>query len=182
MKKALLATATLSLLLTSGAAFAQNDQSKGSIQFNGTVTTAACTVLPVAAVDLGSVSDKHFAVAGAKGGWGSTVIKFEACDVKTAENEEGRTEGISLKVQKGAADTDVAGLWANVTGDATKVGVRIKVENIEINPDGTSAAIEKNEFSADGQLTYNVTAQMESTGVATPGSVETTLNFIADYK
>ena len=181
MKKTLLATATLSLLLTSGAAFAQHDQSKGSIQFNGTVTTAACTVLPVAAVDLGSVSDKHFEVAGAKGGWGSTVIKFESCNVKTADNEDG-IEGISLKVQKGAADTDVNGLWANVTGDATKVGVRIKVENTEISPDGTTAAIEKNEFSADGQLTYNVTAQMESTGAATPGSVETTLNFIADYK
>lgn len=181
MKKTLLATTTLSLLLTSGTVFAENNYSLGEIEFKGEVTTASCSLNPVAPVNLGSVSTKDFTEAGKLGGWGKTVIEFVNCDVKTVDNADG-IEGITLSVQQGPAASVGSELWANTAGSATGVGVRVKVENSIVDPDGTTEAVAKKGFRPDGSLTYDVYGQMESTAAATAGKVSTTVNFIANYK
>ncbi len=181
MKKNLLTTAALSLLLTTGIASAQSNYSVGEIEFKGEVTTASCSLNPIAPVDLGSVSTREFSESGKVGGWGKTVIEFVNCDMKTDTNADG-IEGITLTIQQGAVDPVSSELWANTTGTATGVGIRVKVDNQIIKPDGSAQGIKKSSFRPDGSLTYDVYGQMESVDVATAGKVATTVSFIANYK
>lgn len=177
MKKALLATATLSLLLTSGAAFAQSDNfSTGSVSFIGEVSTGSCDMAPVDDVKLGSVTVKKFADANAHGSWGTTTIKFEGCDLGEGDD---KVQSMTLTVVGDTAHSGNADLWPNA-GLANNVGVEVEIDGKKLIP-ADGLVVEK-QFGANATtMNFSVRGRMVSTGSATAGDVKLNLPFVADF-
>lgn len=186
MKKTLLAAATLSVLLTSGAAFAQpTDPSTGNIIFEGAVTNAACSVSDLK-IDLGKPTVNLLKDARSYGDEEKGTLTFKECHLVVPaeagdEVVEGPVESVFLNILPGTkvAKDGFDDLWAS-TGSATNVGVKVIIQSQPIAPTGTTAPIEAS--VNEGTATYNVMGQIISAGNATAGSVDTTLRFKADYK
>ena len=179
MKKSLLAVTTLSLLLTSGAAFAQtvSNQSPGSVSFVGEVTNASCSMNPVSDVDLGSVTVKALTKAKDAGSWGSSRINFVGCDLGTGS--EGAITKMTLSVESTTGDAVDANLWANA-GDAKNVGVEVTIDGQPVVP-ATGFLLEKAFGNAAKSMSFNVRGRMVATGQAEAGSVRVNIPFMADF-
>lgn len=180
MKKTLLAAATLSLLVTSGAAFADtaSNTSNGSVNFVGEVTNAACSMAAVEDVNLGSVTVRNLTKAKDSGLWGSTTIKYHGCELGTGS--EGAISGMTLTVAVGTADAKDANLWPNAGGSAENVGVEVTIDGRPVIPADGLVTIEK-KFGTAKTMSYNVRGRMVATGAAKAGDVKVNLPFVADF-
>ena len=108
MKKSILVASALAVMLTSGVALAQADSKKGTttgtIELNGSVTTASCDLGTVAPVNLGSVSTRTLSAAQKSGQWGKTTIEFNNCDITAVEDPNdtdktmAATQGVVLSI------------------------------------------------------------------------------------
>lgn len=177
MKK--LSLALISVLTISTATFAQTSgSSSGNIVFEGTVTDAACSILPITPVDLGSLSTKT--LKGGNTAWGVSEIKFVDCNLDVKEAETKITK-IELTTVAGAADPTKDALWAN-NGSADNVAVQVRISGKEITPAGVTQPILTN-VQSNGTASFGVSGRMVKTSDAvTPGTVSTSVRFVATYK
>lgn len=177
MKKTLLATATLSLLLTSGAAFAQTaNTSNGSVNFVGEVTNASCSMAAVEDVNLGSVTVRNLTKADDAGLWGATTIKYYGCELGTGS--EGAITSMTLSVAADTGDAQNARLWPNA-GSAVNVGVEVTIDGKAVVP-GDGLVVAKT-FGTAKAMNFNVRGRMVATGQAEAGDVKVNLPFVADF-
>lgn len=184
MKKLLLSTAIFSSLFTITQAEEASKAAgvaSGQITFEGTITAAGCTLLPVKNVQLGSMS-----VASIKKGasaWGDSKIEFVDCNLEVPEDVK-KVKSITLTIPAGtAASQDNADLWGSL-GTAQNIGVEIKVAGKAVKPAGvTGDEIEGAVDNSTNTVIFPVQGRMTKAGEGvTPGSVRTTINFIANYK
>lgn len=173
MKKTVLATAALTVLMGSATVFAQA-QSTGEIQFSGEVTSATCTMNPIDTVNLGSISTRTLTGVGTYGGWGHTTIQFTDCELG------GDLSSIELTVGAGVSANGNTDLWENTYGQAEKVGIEVKIDGQAVPPAGTTAPIIAT--ISGSTVEYRVSGRMAALGQATEGAVGTTLNIVASYK
>lgn len=190
-EKTLLATATLSLLLTSGVALAQNTSS-GSINFTGSVTNAACTVDgqgPNGAINiaLGQYGQKELSESGKFTGWSEERLSFSNCILKL--DEETALTGIDLEITgSGKATTANSQLFSNeATGGAGNVGVEIRVDDVLVDPiNGLTAKAPLVKSGSDenavGSVSFKVAGRIVATDKATPGAVAASVKFNAIYR
>lgn len=177
MKKTVLATAALTVLMGSATVFAQA-QSTGEIQFRGEVTSATCTMNPIDTVNLGSISTRTLDQAGKHGGWGNTTIQFTDCNLGV--DEQAALSSIDLTVAAGTPAAGNADLWKNTFGDAENVGIEVEIDGVAVPAAGTEAPITATISGSTAE--YRVSGRMAATGAATVGAVGTTLNIVASYK
>lgn len=185
MKKALLATATLSVLLTTGAAFAQvTEGSDGNINFVGAVTNAACSVSDLT-IDLGKPTVHSLQAAKSTGDEKTASLVFDKCQLMVAGDEgesevvPGTANSVALSILSGDKLPNHDDIWLS-TGSAQNVGVKVIIQSQPVTPEGTKEPIVAT--INEGAATYTVMGQIVSAGEATSGSVATTLKFKADYK
>lgn len=180
MKKLVLALGITTALTASAFAQTAQNQSNGQIEFSGEVTNASCTLNPIKPVNLGSVSKNSLKTAGAGAGWGTSTIQFVDCELGTEDNNDVITS-VTLDIQPGTAAANNSELWENTALDgADNVGISVKIDNKNISPTG-GELVTKN-ILKDGTLSLNVAGRIVATGEATPGKVESTVNFVAKYK
>lgn len=182
MKKTLLATATLSVLLTSGFAFAVEDDSDGVINFIGSVTTAACEVNDLT-LNLGKPTVYSLKDAASLGSEFTGDLEFSKCmrTVVGGEDDEVSYEAVktvSLDILPGTALTGTTNIWAS-SGTAKNVGVKVNIQSQEVTPAGVEKILAN---VANEAAFYTVTGQIYSAGEATAGSVRSTLKFKAKYE
>lgn len=170
---------TASLLFTSLASAQVANQSSGQIKLRGVVTKSSCSLNPVIPVDLGSISQNSLKADGQGAGWGYTSIEFVDCEVGTGEDA---VSAVHLAVQPGASANANNALWANTAqSGASNVGVEVEIDNKKVTPLGSDDLLSK-KISKNGLVTFNVAGRIVATGKAEPGLVESTINFIANYK
>ncbi|WP_169727777.1 fimbrial protein [Ignatzschineria larvae] len=151
----------------------------GQIIFEGTVTEAGCTLLPVKNVQLGSMSVA--ALKKGNGSWGESKIEFIDCNLDLPESAQ-KVETIALTIVGGTAATTES-YWASL-GTAADVAVEIKVAGNTVEPKGTEAKpIEGTVNATSNTVTFPVQGRMVKDGEGvTAGTVRTTVNFVANYK
>ncbi|GGZ96323.1 hypothetical protein DC083_04225 [Ignatzschineria ureiclastica] len=182
MKKLLLSTAIITSLFTMAQAeeaLIPAGSASGEITFEGTITAAGCTLLPVKNVQLGSLSVAS--INKAPGSWGSSKIEFVDCNIDLPGGTE-KVESVTLTIPKGTAATQ-DNLWASL-GTAKNVGIEIKIAGQKVSPEGvTGDELTADVNTATNTVTFPVQGRMvKDTEGVTAGTVRTTINFIADYK
>ncbi|MFG0740055.1 fimbrial protein [Providencia sp. TYF_10] len=174
MKKTQLSSSIIALTFTAAATSFAADIGSGTIEFNGTVNTGACTIAPSSVnkeVQLGSVPAASLQTAGSQGPNIDFTLELTDCIL---DNE---TDYSKVTV-KFTGQMDAAGtLWAS-TGTASNVGVLFQNasgENLQIN-DTVEQSLNA------GTNVINLSARMQSLGAATAGSVKSTVAYVLDYK
>lgn len=181
MKKAMLGLAVI--LSFGSAAMAQDAQATGEIRFTGEILKTACTVAPVADISLGSIAMKVLNKAGSASPWTPVKnIAFTDCNATdpTGTNDDG-VSTVELAILPGTPFEAGSALWAKTGGDATNVGLELKVNNVAVSPEGEK--FEPMKPTEAGTLNVPVQARLKSVGNnATAGTFETTVSFTATYK
>lgn len=176
MKKTLLASSIIALTFTAAATSFAADIGSGTIEFNGTVNTGACTIAPSSVnkeVQLGSVPAASLQTAGSQGPNVDFTLELTDCIL----DNETETDYSKVTVKfTGQMDADGI-LWAS-TGTASNVGVLFQ------NASGTNLKTNDTvEQSLNaGTNVINLSARMQSLGAATAGSVKSTVAYVLDYK
>lgn len=177
MKKTLLASSIIALTFTAASTSFAADVGSGTIEFNGTVNTGACTISPSSVnkeVQLGSVPAASLQTAGSQGPNVDFTLELTDCILDpTASGTDYSKVTVKFTGQMDAAGT----LWAN-TGTATNVGVLFQ------NASGTNLKTNDTvEQSLNaGTNVINLSARMQALGAATAGSVKSTVAYVLDYQ
>jgi len=178
MKLNVLASSVLALVISSASSsvFAA-DVGSGTIEFNGTVNTGACTIVPSSVnkqVGLGSVPVASLQAAGDQGPVSDFALELTNCllDPSASDTDFSKVSVTFTGQMEGAGN-----LWAN-NGTATNMGVLFQ------DPNGTvlksNDKVEQNLRA--GNNTINLTARMQALGAATAGSVKSTVAYVLDYQ
>ncbi|MGG4610294.1 fimbrial protein [Providencia sp. Me31A] len=178
MKKTLLASSVIALTLTAASTAFAADIGSGTIEFNGTVNSGACTIAPTSVtkeVELGSVPTVSLKTAGAQGPNVNFTLELSDCVLETADAEA--DDYSKVKVTFNGAMNSAGTLWAN-NGTAQNVGVLFQ--------DSTGKNIKSGETIEQslktGANTVDLSARMQSLGAATSGSVKSTVAYVLDYQ
>lgn len=177
MKKTLLASSIIALTFTAASTSFAADVGSGTIEFNGTVNTGACTIAPSSVnkeVQLGSVPAASLQTAGSQGPNVDFTLELTDCILDpTASGTDYSKVTVKFTGQMDAAGT----LWAS-TGTATNVGVLFQ------NANGTNLKTNDTvEQSLNaGTNVINLSARMQALGAATAGSVKSTVAYVLDYQ
>lgn len=188
MKKLTLALAITALSLSTSA-FAEGGAptgTQGQVKFEGLVTAAGCSILAGnnGTINLGSVSKKYLKT-NSSSEWTEGQIKFVDCNL---DEDAGKVASVDLTILPGKAAPGAASAtaWENL-GEAANVGIEVRIAGNKpaklIEPSGTPAPIEADVQAATDSAIYIVQGRMvkdgEDIGI---GTVETTINFVANYK
>ncbi|WP_300002702.1 fimbrial protein [uncultured Cedecea sp.] len=179
MKLNVLASSVLALVITgaSSSVFAA-DAGSGTIEFNGTVNTGACTIVPSSVnkqVPLGSVPVASLQTAGSQGPVSDFALELTNCMLDPT-NSGNLYSKVSVTF---TGQMDPTGnLWAS-SGTAQNMGVLFE--------DPTAGVVLKNNDKVEqtlyaGNNTINLTARMQALGAATAGSVKSTVAYVLDYQ
>ncbi|HHN8317310.1 TPA: fimbrial protein [Morganella morganii] len=177
MKKTLLASSIIALTFTAVSTSFAADVGSGTIEFNGTVNSGACSIVPSSInkeVQLGSIPAVSLKTARAQGPNVDFTLELADCVLDPAASG---TDYSKVTV-KFTGQMDAAGvLWAN-SGTAQNVGILFQDGNG--NNLKTGDVIFQN-LNA-GSNTINLSARMQALGVATGGSVKSTVAYVLDYQ
>lgn len=176
MNKTLIAV-FLALTTTSISTMAA-DAGSGKITFKGTVNSGPCTIAPSdinKEVQLGSISAANLGAAGKTGPLNAFELKLQDCQLDSG------TPGTPYSKVKiafnGQPDATKSTLWAN-TGSADNIAVAF------FNNDGK--AIKPGDVLEqklkEAETTIILSAQVESTGAATAGSINSVANYVLSYE
>ncbi|MEQ4676019.1 fimbrial protein [Providencia vermicola] len=176
MNKTLIALC-LALTTTSISAMAA-DAGSGKITFKGTVNSGACTIAPSDVnkeVQLGNISAANLATAGKTGPLNTFELKLQDCQLDPSASG---TPYSKVKIAfNGQPDSAKAALWAN-TGSADNVAVAFF--NNAGNPIKPGDVLEQTLKASE--TTIILSAQVESTGAASSGSVNSVANYVLSYE
>lgn len=178
MKKSILASSIIAITFTAASTSFAADIGSGTIQFNGTVNTGACTIAPSSVnkeVQLGSVPAASLQTAGDQGPNVDFTLELTDCILDPTGESESDYSKVTVKF---TGQMDKAGtLWAN-TGTATNVGVLFQDAN------GTNLKINDTVGQSlnAGTNVINLSARMQALGAATAGSVKSTVTYVLDYQ
>ncbi|WP_272573993.1 fimbrial protein [Providencia sp. PROV259] len=177
MKKTLLASSIIALTFTAASTSFAADVGSGTIEFNGTVNTGACTIAPSSVnkeVQLGSVPAASLQTAGSQGPNVDFTLELTDCILDpTASGTDYSKVTVKFTGQMDAAGT----LWAS-NGTATNVGVLfqdVSGKNLKTN-DTVEQSLNA------GSNVINLSARMQALGAATAGSVKSTVAYVLDYQ
>ncbi|ECI5748669.1 fimbrial protein StdA [Salmonella enterica subsp. enterica] len=189
-RKTALAVMTISAVVCGSSAFAADPTGSfgtGSIHFTGTVTNSPCNIAPgddALAVSFGQVSHKMLAAVGDTSSSQPVVIHLTDCSFDpdttgTPANPVGLMSRVNVAFT-GASTTDHKAFVS--TGTATNVAVQLlKSDNTTvIEANSVPAQTDAQQLQAgDNQLRFF--ARLLATGVATPGSVDSTVTYTLTY-
>ncbi|EPL6453848.1 MULTISPECIES: fimbrial protein [Providencia] len=176
MNKTLIALC-LALTTTSISAMAA-DAGSGKITFKGTVNSGACTIAPSDVnkeVQLGSISAANLSTVGNKGPLNTFELKLQDCQLDSGTAGSPYSK---VKIEfNGQPDTTKPTLWSNA-GSAGNVAVAFfDNEGKVIKPGDVLTQTLK-----ASETTIILSAQAESTGAATSGSINSVANYVLSYE
>ncbi len=176
MNKTLIALC-LAVTTTSISAMAA-DAGSGKITFKGIINSGACTIAPSDVnkeVELGSIAAANLKTAGKTGPLNTFELKLQDCQL---ESGTPGTPYSKVKIAfNGQPDVTASSLWAN-TGSASNVAVAFfNNSGAAIKPGDTlEQAINSSE------TTINLSAQVQATGAATTGNINSVANYVLSYE
>lgn len=174
MKKQLHALALLSVI--SGAAVSTANAADGTIQFNGEIIDAACTVSPSSAsqiVTLGQVSDKAFAADGDTAGATAFQIDLTSCPA-TVTSATVKFDGTAYQGDNSTLElTQGAGV-------ATGVGIQIRNADNSVLPLFTPSQSITLAQTGTNTLKFNA-AYVAKAATVTAGPANATATFSVVY-
>lgn len=178
MNKKILSCTVMAMMLSVVANVHAADVGSGTIEFNGTVNSGACTIKPESVnkeVQLGSVPSTLLKTAGAQGPDVNFALELSDCVL----NPSGATGDDLSKVSVTFnGQMDPAGvLWANM-GSAQNVGILFKNSNGVNLKAGDSVEQKLNA----GANIISLSARMQALGAATAGSVKSTVAYVLNYQ
>ncbi len=149
---------------------------EGEFYISGTILRKPfCQLAESEILDLGTMTTEM-----KQSDWGSIDLQFYDCDIRTDENPQGNTTGVSLAISPDLNPS--APLWENRDGSAENVGIRLRIEGRDISPQGTGSQPLVKDAGADGTVSFKIEAQMVATGQVSVGSVKRHISFVATYK
>lgn len=176
MNKTLIALC-LALTTTSISAMAA-DAGSGKITFKGTVNSGACTIAPSDVnkeVQLGSISAANLSTVGNKGPLNTFELKLQDCQLDSGTAGSPYSK---VKIEfNGQPDATKPTLWSNA-GSAGNVAVAFF--------DNAGNTIKPGDILTQtlkaSETTIILSAQAESTGAATSGSINSVANYVLSYE
>lgn len=188
MKRTMIFAIGIAVLMTNTV-----NASDGKITFRGNLTQKTCTVSvngavsPVAAtVTLPTVSTSLLDAAGKTAGRTIFEIKLSDCVPRDVNDPDGRAWMIMPYFEAGADVDPVSGELLN-RGDATNVRLQLHSNIGDFVKVGDfnhqySTVLRQWVTAADGTATSRFSVQYKATGVATSGSVASTVTYTIHYQ
>ncbi|MBC5791249.1 fimbrial protein [Providencia sp. JUb39] len=177
MKKTLLASSVIALTLGAASTAFAVDVGSGTIEFNGTVNTGACSIAPSSInkeVQLGSIPAVSLKTAGAQGPNVDFTLELSNCVLDPSASG---TDFSKVKVSFTGQMDPAGNLWAN-SGTAQNVGVLFQNDAGQSIKSGDTIT----QNMTAGANTINLSARMQALGQATSGSVKSTVAYVLDYQ
>lgn len=185
MKKTFTAALLPLALFISHSSFAEDDDavtppapitvSGGTVQFNGSIVNAPCTVdinSEGLNVDLGQYRATDFSKTGDVTGVKPFNINLNNCSAETYSKAAVTFNGTT------AAGNNKA---PSVTGGATGVGIQILRNNAALAVDGSEASADVNLNEGENRLAFQA-QYIALNNTVTPGAANATANFTVTYK
>lgn len=174
MKKQLHALALVSVIC--GASVSAANAADGTIQFNGEIIDAACTVSPTSAnqtVTLGQISDKAFLSTGMTAGATAFQIDLTSCPASVTSATV-KFDGTPYQ-----GDNDALEL-TQVSGVATGVGIQIRNADNTVLPLFTDSQSVTLSQTGTNTLKFNA-AYISKAATVTAGPADATATFSVVY-